>query len=376
MILGIDGRLANTDQPAGVGRYCHEVIRALASADGDFELRIYLDQPPRATFPLVSGEIRVLPRQAFWTHRALTAELCRHPPDVFFSPVTQRPRACPCPTLITVHDLAVKLHPASFPWRKRIGMTLKSDDAIRHGSHVIAVSESTARELQEIYGLSHADITVACHGVAEPFLDGAQETRSDVPRFGGCSGPYVLFVGQIQPRKNLVRLIDAFTRTCEACPQLPHDLVLAGSDGWHHESVHRAIAASPLAHRIRRIGYVPDAELPGLFAHADLLALPSLHEGFGLPALEAMAVGTPVLASKGTAVAEVVGDAGVLVDPIDVQDMTAGMRRLLLDRELRESCARLGRVRAESFRWEKTATAILAVANHLATSHTTPPRPH
>lgn len=364
MILGIDGRLANTDQPAGAGHYCQEVLRALQALPDGPQLRIYLDREARPLFE-EWGDIRVLPAQPFWTHRALADELRRHPPDVFFTPVTQLPWRCPCPTLVSVLDLAVHRYPRCFPWRKRMGMSLKTRHAVHHADHFIAISEATAADLRQFYGVHDPLVTVAPLGVSERYHE--VESR-DLPRpacIAEVHAPYILYVGQIQPRKNLERLIEAFEMVCEAHPDLAHHLVLAGADGWQPEATHRVAATSPVAHRIHRLGYVPEAELPTLMAHADVFTLVSQGEGFGLPVVEAMAAGTAVLAADSASLPEILGDAGVLVNPTDTAAITESLASLLSDPTLRATCEARGKARAAQFTWTHCATTIARTAEAL-----------
>mgnify|MGYP003645354847 CR=1 FL=1 len=362
MILGIDGRLANARHPAGAGRYCRELLRAMGALAEEPTLRIYLDEEPHSDFPKTNGEIRVLPRCRFWLHRALAKELRRDTPDVFFSPVAQLPWRCPCPALVSVLDLAVCSHPDYFPWRKRLGMRLKTSHAIRGAGHLVAISESTATSLGIYYGVARENITVVPLGIADHFLNLSEAPATTIP---GLPDRFVLYVGQVQPRKNLVRLIEAFTQVCTTHPELPHHLVLAGADGWQAEATHRAIAASPLSHRIYRLGYVPEDALAALMAKADVLALVSLWEGFGLPVAEAMAVGTAVLTSNVSSLPEIVGDAGVTVAPDDTGAIAEGLERLLTDEGLRKQCEERGHVQSQQFRWENTAEKILAAARRL-----------
>ncbi len=365
MMLGIDARLANAGQPAGAGHYCREVIRALTLLEHGLTLRLYLDEEPSDSFPTDSVEYRILPRRPFWTHRALSRELRHDPPDVFFSPVTQVPWRCPCPALVSVLDLAVRSHPVYFPWRKRLTMRLQTEHAIRRGDHFIAISESTARALRHYYPMTSGRITVAHLGVSEVFFNAGKTAKSGASLPPDIPDHYVLYVGQIQPRKNLIRLVEAFSHVCTAHPELPQHLVLAGTDGWQHEAIHQAILASPVADRIQHLGYVSDADMPALIAHADVLALVSLWEGFGLPVVEAMAAGTAVLVSDCSSLPEIAGDAGVLADPYDTRSIADGLTRLFTDQKLRQNCERAGRDRAPQFQWEKTAEAIVTAAKGL-----------
>jgi glycosyltransferase involved in cell wall biosynthesis len=170
----------------------------------------------------------------------------------------------------------------------------------------------------------------------------------------GLTEPYILFVGTLEPRKNLARLVTAFERAVRAS-DLPHHLVLAGNRGWKNEALDQAIDASPCRERIHRVGYVSDADLPCWYAGAALVAYPSLEEGFGLPPLEAMACGAPVVTSNCSAIPEVVGEAALTVDPLDVEALASAMGRVLTEPALAEALRALGRIRAKQFSWEEVA---------------------
>jgi glycosyltransferase involved in cell wall biosynthesis len=367
MILGIDGRLANAKHPAGAGHYCREVLRALGKLDAGLWLRVYLDDEPVPEFPVRRDRIRVLPRGAFWTHRLLAKELRSHPPDVFFSPVAQLPWRCPCPSLVTVLDLAAWSHPRSFPLHKRITMKIQARHAIQTASHIVAISQATASDVSRRFSLSPEQISVAPLGCGERFFNPGPLEPGTI--LTALPDSYVLYLGQVQPRKNLLRLFAAFERVMKEHPALPHHLVLAGGLGWQNEAIYRAAKASPMADRILFFDYLPDALVPAMVARADVLVLVSLWEGFGLPALEAMAAGTAVLASDCSSLPEVVGDAGVLVAPEDVDAIAEGLARLLLDAGLRAEREKKGRERAREFTWERTAQIIVDAAQRL-----TPPR--
>lgn len=367
IVLGIDGRLANAKQRSGAGRFCREVLYALGYlTDCGVRLRVYLDGASRPDFAPPRATVITLPAGPFWTHRVLAAELRASPPSVFFSPVTQLPAGCPCPSLVSVLDLAAFSHPSYFPWRKRVLMRHQTGHAVRHADHFLAISNATARDLSRFYPAAGDRITVAHPGCPEAFFGAKPAPAESGTILDSLPERYVLYVGQVQPRKNLARLIEAYARVCQCLPSLPHHLVLAGGMGWQNEAIYAAAATSPVAGRIHFLDFVPEAQLPALVAGADVLALVSLWEGFGLPALEAMAAGTAVLASNVSALPEVVGDAGVLVDPEDTGAIADGLARLLTDPALRAICEELGRARATRFRWEKTARTIAEVVWQLS----------
>jgi len=367
IMLGIDGRLANAEQRSGAGRFCWEVLHALGyMVDSGVRLRVYLDRPPLPEFNPPRATLITLPSGPFWTHRILAGELQTQPTDVFFSPVTQLPWGCPIPSLVSVLDLAVCSHPAYFPWQKRLAMRLQTAHAVRRANHLLAISESTARDLRRYYGVGADRLTVAHPGCAEAFFEAKPAPPATGTILDTVPDRYILYVGQMQPRKNLARLLDAYAQVCERHPDLPHHLVLAGGKGWQNEALFLATSTSPVADRIHYLDFLPEEHLPALVAGADVLVLVSLWEGFGLPALEAMAAGTAVLASNVSSLPEVVGDAGVLVDPEDTDAIAGGLTRLLTDAAFRFICEQQGRARARRFRWASTAAAIVEAVKKLA----------
>lgn len=367
IMLGIDGRLANAAQRAGAGRYCWELLQALGYlTDCGVRPRIYIDRPPRHDFAPPRATIVTLPAGRLWTQRILGHELRAHPPDVFFSPVPQLPLGCPCPSLISVLDLAVRRHPAYFPWQKRLAMRARIGHAARAADHLLAISEATRQDLRHYYRVPEQKITLAPLGCAEAFFEAARPTSWTDTILDKLPERYVLYCGQVQPRKNLLRLMEAYENVCREHPDLPHHLVLVGGMGWQNEAIYQAASTSPVADRIQFLDYVPDDLLPAVVAGADVLALVSLWEGFGLPALEAMAAGTAVLAANVSALPEVVGDAGVLVDPTETAAIADGLTRLLTDPALRTICEQQGRARAQRFRWTNTAQIVADTVTMLA----------
>lgn len=358
-ILAIDGRLANASQRAGVGNFCSEVLRALPEVCGEWRLRVYLDAAPRSDFPLppTLADLVVLPNVRFWNHRALAGALRADPPSVYFSPVPQLPWGCPCPSLAMVMDLAYVTHPAYFTLRQRVQNRLQTRWVVWQATRLLALSECTRRDLAQIYDVNPDMVPVTLAGHSPRFGVHA----SDVARPDGLPDRYVLYVGRLQPRKNVARLIDAFAQVCATHPELPQDLVIAGDRGWLYDGIYAAAQVSPMRERIHFLDFVPEEQLPGLIAGADVLALVSLWEGFGLPVIEAMACGTAVLTSNNSALAEVAGDAAEQVDPLDTSAIAAGLARLLCDDARRTTLAARGPIHAARFTWKETARRIMAV---------------
>jgi glycosyltransferase involved in cell wall biosynthesis len=263
----------------------------------------------------------------------------------------------PAPCVVTVHDLSFTRRPELFGWRDRLLLGGLVPSSVRRARHVIAVSEFTRGDLIDRYGIDPARVTAIRNGVAERFHPDAEAARAARARYG-LERPFVLFVGALQPRKNAIVLVDAFARLRDR-PGL--ELVVAGGDRGGLAELRERVGRLGLTGRVRLLGHVPEDALPGLYGAAELLAFPSLYEGFGLPALEAMACGTPVCASSTTGLGEAVGDAGLTFDPTSVEELTTAIDMLLEDAALRESLRTAGLARAARFSWRRSAEATAAV---------------
>jgi len=401
-VLAIDGRAANAAQRAGIGNFCAGLLRELprvAAASG-WKLRIYLDRPPRPGFPGANeaSSFRVLPPCRFWTHLRLGPALRRERPDAFYAPGLQVPITTPCPAFATILDLAVMRYPQEFTWKRRALARLELGHAKLSCAGLVAISRSTWDDTVTLLGVPPGKVTVAMPGCDARFrpcedTDEHGRTRTDTDPGGatpeqgrrdacatpeqgrrdacatgaiaglrarmGLARPYVLFVGRIQPRKNLVRLMEAFDRVCTLHPDWPHELVIAGAPGWMDAPIHDAAKRLSCSERIRFAGFVPDEDLPALMSGAELFALVSLWEGFGMPLVEAMACGTAALTSNTSALAEVAGDAAEQVDPEDTDGIACALERLLADSALRAAWAEKGLKRAAQFTWAETARTVL-----------------
>ena len=260
----------------------------------------------------------------------------------------------PCPSVVTVHDISYARAPELFSRRDRTLLRFVRG-SVRRAARVIAVSEFTRGDAGELYGLDPGKIVAIPNGVGAAFhpVEGAKERVFH--RFG-IDRPYVLCVGALQPRKNVPLAIEAYARLM-AARGTDCELVIAGGDRGGRLDVLDAILRSRLTGRVHLVGHVEDAELPALYSAARALVFPSLYEGFGLPALEAMAAGTPVVASNTTGLAEAVGDAGLTVDPTSAEELADALGRLLEDADLRATLIARGHERAALFTWGRAASA-------------------
>ena len=267
------------------------------------------------------------------------------------------PPVVPCRAAVLVHDLSFRAHPGYFPRGIALYMRLLTGWAVRRAERVIALSEFTRQEVARFYPAAAAKTEVVYPGVGREFTpDGDAVADEAILAAMGVRRPYLLAVGNIHPRKNLARLLAAWERLRDEGRDVPV-MVWAGLDRWQSgELVEHARAAG-----VCLPGFVAPEHLPALYRQAEALAYPSLYEGFGLPPLEAMACGTPVLTSSTTSLPEAVGDAALTADPTDVAALAEGLARLLFDADLRRELRARGLARAAEFRWAGTARQLLAV---------------
>jgi glycosyltransferase involved in cell wall biosynthesis len=267
------------------------------------------------------------------------------------------------PSVATIHDIGLITHPHFFSpqycWLFRGHM----QDLLRRKAHIIAVSRYTADEFRRAFG-GELCIDVVHEGVADVFLQPPEPALIDQVR-ARIGAPFFLTAGSFNPRKNLLRVCRAFAGIAD---RVPHSLVLVGARGWDDDEVWAELDSPALRGRVHTLGFVGDRELCALYASADALVFASLFEGFGLPAVEAMGAGCPVIAADRTSLPEVVGDAGVLVDPLDTTAISEAMRRLATEPALRSELSARGRERARQYSWAHARAATCAVYRELARS--------
>lgn len=371
MIVGIDARAANTCAPLGVGVYCRELLRAMVALPCAPRLRLYLDANPCPDFP-VSGDqvdIRILPRRLAWTTLQLSKELSRDRPDVFFAPVMQVPVGVRCPVIATCHGLPFLKYGASPNPARRALAVSRMLLMLWRCDRIVAVSDSMKSDMTNVLRASTRKVAVVHHGYSSAFRPqhDANTVQTVRDRYG-LPETYLLYCGRIGMHKNLVRLIEAFAHVRTRHPGLSCQLVLAGAPQKDAAPVIEAACHSTAKDAIRLLGYVERVDVPIVIAEARALALVSLWESFGMPALEGMASGTPVLASDRGALPEICGDAAAFVDPTSTDAIAAGMERILVDEPFRRALRDAGIQRAPQFSWEQTAIETLKLVHDLAAS--------
>jgi glycosyltransferase involved in cell wall biosynthesis len=280
--------------------------------------------------------------------------------DVLHSPDFIPPHRPSCRSVITVHDLAFLLYP-HFLTKESARYYGHIDQAVRWTDHIVAVSESTKRDTMQHLGVPEDKITVVYEAANPIFRQVDRElARQEVRNRHGIDGPFVLFVSTIEPRKNVPTLLRALWQLME-CYKLDVRLVLAGGKGWLSEDAFAVVQELKLDSHVHFLGRVPSEDLLYLYNAAEVLAHPAFYEGFGLPPLEAMACGLPVVVSNVASLPEVVGDAGLLIDPHDVDELTVGIWRIFNDSQLRQEMREKGVRQAGRFSWERSARDTLDI---------------
>jgi len=354
MRIGINAALLASRggyRQTGVSRYIGELVRALPPILNTND-SLCLLQPAKSA---------VAERPALripWEQAALPLTGRRERLDLMHGPLHVLPRVGGPPGVITVHDLAFVHFPDRVPRSRRLYLTAGTRWSVTRARRVITISENTAADLRRWLEVPAGRIEVIPLAPADAIQPVADDALTEFQRHNDITRPYVLCVGTLEPRKNLPRLLRAFVAIAG---EVPHQLVLVGPEGWLTGELHATLAEVRLGDRVRLTGFVDDAELGAWYSGADLFAFPSLYEGFGLPPLEAMRCGAPVVTSNVSSLPEVVGGAALTVDPEDVAALAAAMRRVLTDRVLTDDLRARGIERAAEFSWERTARATVGV---------------
>jgi glycosyltransferase involved in cell wall biosynthesis len=284
--------------------------------------------------------------------------------DVFFSPhFISAPVSAGCKKVVTFHDLSFARYPEFFDLRRKFWHFLNNPKKQAElAGRIIAVSESTAYDLSDIYGINPDKINIIYSGITEEFFrEHVREELWHVRAKYKLPERFILSLSTIEPRKNVFGIVRAFEIFKESGSGVDAKLVIAGKPGWLHKDTFNAIKSSKYSDDIIYIGFVEDADKPALYKLAELFVYPSIYEGFGFPALEAMASGTPVVTSACSSLPEVVEDAALLVDPFNISDIAWMMEEVTSDKELADSLSKKGILQARKFSWQKCAEETLAV---------------
>lgn len=268
------------------------------------------------------------------------------------------------PVVTTIHDISFEKYPDLFSAREVAQFRMTIPMSARRAAKVLTISQNSKQDLIEFYGLKEEDIVVTYLGVSSIFSPVASGHEEIMKKYG-IDGTYILTVGNLQPRKNLQRLVAAYVRLRNSRPDIKHKLVIVGKRAWRHDPIIESAKQSRWAKDILLTDYVPEDDLPVLYSGASVFVYPSIYEGFGLPPLEAMACGVPVITSDRSSLPEVVGDAAIKINPFDVEAIAASMASVILEPSVASKMRQASVERASLFSWEKCARQTVEVFENI-----------
>jgi glycosyltransferase involved in cell wall biosynthesis len=366
MHIGLNAHLlslAETYRGAGINWYIRNLLTHLPRVDHDNCYTAFIGERgfnnsglalKLSRLPTSRPVVRI-----FWEQVVQPFALRKERVDLLHALAFVAPLLSPCPSVVTIYDLSFLIYPDSFKRSKRFYLDLFTRLSARKARRIIAISDSTKRDVVRLLGVSPDKVGVVYCGIGEAFRPLDEDQVAAFRSKRGLPERFILFVGTIEPRKNVTRLIEAFADLRFAICDLR--LVIGGAKGWFYEDVFARVEELGLEGEVMFPGYIPVSELPLWYNAAELFVYPSLYEGFGLPPLEAMACGTPVVTANTSSLPEVVGEAGLTVDPLDVEGLAEAMRRVLGDEALRQEMRERGLQRAKGFSWTKTALETVQV---------------
>ncbi len=356
MQIGIEAERANIDNPTGVEHYAQQLILHLAIIDRENRYILYLRTPPKAWFAKLPANfiVKVMPFPVAWTQIRISLEMLINPVDCLFVMASALPLIHPRNSVVTIHDLAWEFYPQTFDIFKRFYLPLTTWFAVRQAKKIIAVSKQTKNDLVVKYHIDQDKVSVVHHGIdiaAENFDISADEAK----KLAALPEKFILYQGTLQPRKNIIGLIDAFIDLKKE-KKIPHALVIVGAKGWLYQEIIAKIQNHP---EVIYYGYAENRF--EVIAKSDLMVQPAFYEGFGMGILDAFAMHKPVAAANVSSLPEVAGNAAIYFDPHDIESIKNAIDRVITDRELWQDLVAKGDQRVKAFTWEKAARETLEV---------------
>lgn len=374
--IGLNAQLLSLDpsyRSAGINRYIYNVLVNLPPSPDRYRFSTFLSDRRFPAAGHLNARWSRLPTanpwvRIFWEQVVLPAVLWQEKLDLLHAMAFVAPLAASCPSLVTIYDLSFLRYPETFKRGNRLYLTQFVRMSARRATHFTAISASTARDIVDLLGVEPGRVSVIYCGVEDKYRPLPPAEVEVFRRQHGLPERMILYLGTIEPRKNIGALIKAYhllLKSWSAGQGEPPRLVVAGGKGWEWEEVFSLVEELGLGGQVAFPGYVPEDELPWWYNAAACFAYPSRYEGFGLPVLEAMACGAPVVASAAASLPEVVGDAGLMVAPDDTEALARALFQVLTDDDLSGMLREKGRQRAAGFSWARCAQETLAVYDRI-----------
>ncbi len=361
MKIGIDASRYADNEATGVEWYSYHIINGLIAEAKNHDILLY----SRRKLRVKGAKNRVLPAKRLWTLRALSKEMKVNPPDALFVPSHVLPLTLPKKSVIMIHDVAFKYLRKSYSFFQYHYLNWSTKFAVKHATKILVPSEATGDDLVKFFKCPKKKIEVVPHGFTAPEVSDKEIDKvmknSEIFKYFKITrdSQYILFIGRLESKKNLVRLVEAFDDFRKSHPE--YRLILAGKRGVGFEDLVKAVNHLKMADAVVMPGYITEEEKAALYKHCKMFAFPSLYEGFGLPILESFHYKKPVMTSHVSCLPEVAGDAAYYVDPYDREVMTAAMERLADDENFAKKLVHLGTERLKSFTWKKAARKTLKI---------------
>ncbi len=379
MHIGIDVSSA-VNQRAGIGRYTRQLVKNLLRPDSEdyFSLFTFYGDEKGFSQDVGSAE-KVEFKSKHYPGRffrfmlfalyatGLSPDFLVSPLDLFHSPDHVFPACKKIPTVLTIHDLAFLIYPENYTRINRRYLMAMIPKSVRNARKIITDADNTKKDLVRLLKVPEEKIHVIHPGIESRFRPMSKDNGTEIrARYYVPNDFYLLYVGTLEPRKNLANLIKAYYEI-KNNKGIQHKLVICGAAGWLYQKLFKLVVELDLQNDIVFTGHIPDEHLPAVYSRAELLIYPSIYEGFGLPPLEAMACGIPVICSNTSSLPEVVGDAAILIDPYNIEKIAEAMIRVISDEDLKSELKEKGLKRAKAFTWEKTAEETLKVYREAVT---------
>lgn len=364
MRIGLDALLMGGSEGVrrtGISRYETELASALLRADSGDAFHLYtqsksIETPAPGVWRLPPFSVANPAARLAWEHTGMVAQAMRDRLDLLHGMAFVVPPAWRKPSVVTVHDLAFLKVDGHAPKRRTAYLRAMIGQSVRRAGRVIVISSHTGADVEEIFGIDPSRIVVTPLGVPAHLKPLTPDERDRFRAAHNLTRPTLLYVGTLEPRKNIPSLLRAFELVAQ---QTDAELVLGGAEGWMTDELHQTLGSMKARSRVRLTGFIPEQELASWLGAADVFVFPSRYEGFGLPPLEAMACGTPVVASTSSSLPEVLGDDALLADPDDIEEIAHAIQRLLTDSALAADLRVRGIQRATRFTWDETARLTL-----------------
>ncbi|OGG26735.1 hypothetical protein A2960_01005 [Candidatus Gottesmanbacteria bacterium RIFCSPLOWO2_01_FULL_39_12b] len=374
MLIGVDGNEANLENRVGIGQYVYQILKGFHGKNSeDLLFQVYLKEKPINSLPVANSRFsyKIFGPKPFWTQFALPLRLCftTERPNIFFTPTHYLPRFSPIPSVMSIMDLSYIFFPHLFQKKDLWQLKFWTSYSVKKAKKILTISQFSKSAIVDYYKVEKSKVVVIYPDIEHKYFNIDKISNQKINKMlesYKITNNFILFVGTLQPRKNIIRLIEAFSKLLNSSADKSFQLVIVGKKGWLFNHIFQKVRELKLENKIIFTGYVHDEELAMFYRRALCFVLPSLYEGFGLPVVEAMACGCPVVTSNVSSLPEIALDCAILVDPYKTDDIAEGIYKASYDNKTRDRLIARGLNRAKIFNWDKCCKETLEVLKKCA----------